>query len=106
MKYIADANDKCPTLPKMFNSKTSKQSIGTIAFNDDGWGCTTRSFTASTIKKAQSVVKFKAIERVAKEFSKGNTHVWETLSTSDDPWDRLDHADEWAKLADNHSVDD
>ena len=49
MKSIADANGKCPTLPKMLNSKTSKYSIGTIGFNDDGWGCATRSFTASAI---------------------------------------------------------
>ena len=106
MKSIADANGKCPTLPKMFNSKTGKQSIGTIAFNDDGWGHAMRLFTASAIKKAQSVVKFEAIERVAKEFSEENTCVLESLSTPEDPEDPFDDADEWANLADNDSDDD
>ena len=53
-----------------------------------------RSFTTSTNKKAQSVVKFKIIERVAKELSKGNTHVMESLSTPEAPEDPFDDADE------------
>ena len=65
----------------MFNSNTGKQSIATIAFNNDGWGHALRSFTASAIKKAQSISKFEIIERAAKEFCKGNTHVLESLIT-------------------------
>ena len=96
MESIADANGKCPTLPRMFSSKTSKQSIATVAFNDGGWGCAMRPFIASTIKKAQLVVKFEVIERVAKKFSKGKTHVLESLSTPEAPEDSFNGVDECA----------
>ena len=53
----------------------------TVTFNDDGWGVASRGFTLSAIKKAQSIHKFKKIERATKEFSKGCTHLLEGLST-------------------------
>ena len=76
MESIADTNGKCPTLPKTFNSKTGKQSIATVAFNGDGWGHALRLFTTSTIKIP---IDFQ-VQKVAKEFSKGNTHILESLA--------------------------
>ena len=105
MESTADGNSKCPTLPKKFNSKTSKQSLATIAFNDDSWGHTSRLFTASAIKKAQLTFKFKIIERMVKEFSKGNTCTLESLTT-EAPEDPFNDTDEQANLADNDSNND
>ena len=74
--------------------------------HDDGWGHATRSFTASANKKAQLVVKFEVVERVAKEFSNGNTHILESLSAPEAPEDPFNDADECANLVDNNSNDD
>ena len=102
---IAAANGKCPTLPKTVNGNTGKESTVSVAFNDDSWGVASRGFTLSAIKKAQSVHKFKKIERAAKEFSKGSTCLLESLSTKapEDPFDDLYGK---AHLVDNDSDDD
>ena len=90
---------------KMFNTNTGKQSTATIAFNYDSWGCASRSFTTSAIKKAQSFFKFEMIERAAKEIFKGSTCILESLTT-EAPEDPFDCMDERANLVNNNSDDD
>ena len=105
METIHKCKWQMPNPPKMFNSNMGKQSIASIAFNNDGWGCASRLFTATAIKKAQSNFKFEIIKRAAKEFCKGNTHILESLTT-EAPEDPFDDNNEWVNLADNDSDND
>ena len=56
-------------------------------------------------EKAQLIFNFEIIERAAKEFSKGNTHILESL-TMEAPEDPFDDTNEQANLVDNDSDDD
>ena len=102
---IQEAQGHCPKLLKLVNTTTGKESTATVAFNEEGWGRQSRSFTKSTIKTAQSAHKFEKIEKAAQAFAKGNTCLMESHtmevqdSTSDDDND-------WTNLADNDSDDE
>ena len=89
---IDAAQGKCPTLLK------SGESSVTVAFNDDGWGNISRSFTKSAAKVAQSIHQFEKIENAAKEFSRGTTRVTESLIINA-PQDSMDNDDNHANLA-------
>ena len=100
---IDAAQGKCPTL-----SKSGESSI-TVAFNNDGWGDISRSFTKSTAKVTQSIHQFKKIENAAKEFSRGTTQVTESLIINA-PQDSMDNDDDCANLAiydsDENNIDE
>ena len=102
---IQEAQGYCPKLLKLVNTTTGKESTPMVAFNEEGWGCQSRSFMKSAIKTAQSAHKFKKIKKAAQAFAKGNTHLMESHTmevqdgTSDDDNDR-------ANLADNNSDDE
>ena len=102
---IQEAQGHCPKLLKSVNTTTGKESTAMVAFNEEGWGRQSRSFTKSAIKTAQSAHKFEKIKKAAQAFAKGNTclmgsHTTEVQDgTSDDD-------DDWANLADNDSDDE
>ena len=68
-EMIQEAQGHCPKLLKLVNTMTGKESTATVAFNEEGWGCQSRSFMKSTIKTAQSAHKFKKIEKAAQAFA-------------------------------------
>lgn len=89
---------KIPTLPKSVNANTGKESTTAVAFNDDGWGDATRGFTELAALVASSNHKFDKLEREAKELSRGNTRVYESLSSTQDKTD----GGEFAELLQNY----
>ena len=102
---IQEAQGHCPKLPKSVNTTTGKELTTTVAFNEEGWGCQSRSFTKSAIKIVQSAHKFEKIKKAAQAFTKGNTRLMESHTTevqdgtSDDDNDQVN-------LADNNSDDE
>ena len=84
---------------------TGKELTAMVAFNEEGWGRQSRSFTKSTIKIAQSAHKFEKIEKAAQAFAKGNTYLMESHTTEVQDG-TSDDDDDWANLADNDSNDE
>lgn len=80
IETITAASGKLPTLLKMVNTSTGKESTTIIGFNDNAWGSSSKSFTISVIKRAESVCKFEKIKGAAKEHSKTSTCIGESHS--------------------------
>ena len=94
IETINEAHGKCPILPKLINFNTRKQTSVAIAFNDDGWGKVSSSFTKSAMRIAQSIKQFEKIERAAKEFSKTSTQLMDSLTATDGQQDLMDDNDD------------
>ena len=75
-----------------------------VAFNDDGWGKVTWSYTKSAARIAQSIHQFEKIEKAAKEYARGNTRVMESLTTVGLNDNMDDDDDDRANLADDDSI--
>ena len=75
-----------------------------VAFNDDGWGKVTRSYTKSAARIAQSIHQFEKIEKAAKEYARGNTRVMESLTTVGLNDNMDDDDDNQANLVDDNSI--
>ena len=103
IKTISKAHGKCPTLPKSINSNNGKVSTITLAFNDDGWGKVSNSFTKSTIKIAQSINQFENIKRDTEEFSKISTGLMDSLTATDAQQDLMNDNDDQVNLGGDNS---
>ena len=103
IETINEAHGKCPILPKSINFNTRKQTSVAIAFNDDGWGKVSSSFTKSAMRIAQSIKQFEKIERAAKEFSKTSTQLMDSLTATDGQQDLMDDNDDRVNLEGNDS---
>ena len=102
---IENARGKLPNLPKTLNQSTGKVSAVHVAFNDDGWGQQTCSFTHSAIKIVEGhSSKFSEIEQRACEFTKKQAPLVDTTSEVQDT--DTDDEDDRAHLADNDDSDD
>ena len=75
-----------------------------VAFNDDGWGKVTQSYTKSAVRIAQSIHQFEKIEKSVKEYTRGNTRVMESLTTVGLNDNMDDDDDDQANLADDDSI--
>ena len=75
-----------------------------VAFNDDGWGKVTQSYTKSAARIGQLIHQFKKIEKAMREYARENTQVMESLTTVglNDNMD-VDDIDQ-ANLADDDSI--
>ena len=76
-----------------------------VAFNDDGWGKVTQSYTKSAARIIQSVHQFEKVEKAAKEDTRGNTWVMESLTTVGLNANMDDNDDNRVNLVDEDSID-